>query len=409
MGIFIGFAFLLVLEYYGFVAVKGIAPKRKYARKVVLITYVALTLILWLSFITYRTWGYQALSRELKSALATLFLSTTIAKLVTTVFLLAEDISRAVKWLLTVRQVSQRKQRYNLSRSEFLNKFALAVASLPLGAFIYGALNNAYNYRFRHVPISFPHLPKPFHGFRIVQLSDIHAGSFYRTRPIEEVIEKINSLDADLILFTGDLVNNVADEMLPYKNIFSRLRSKHGVMSVTGNHDYGDYIPWNSLAEKKDNFLRLLQTHRDMGWDILMNEHRVIEREGEKIAVLGVENWGARMRFPKYGKLDAAYRGTEHIPFKILMTHDPSHWDAQVRPQFPDIDLTLSGHTHGFQFGIESKWLKWSPVQWAYKQWAGLYREGMQYLYVNRGFGFIGYPGRVGILPEITAIELRKA
>jgi len=181
------------------------------------------------------------------------------------------------------------------------------------------------------------------------------------------------------------------------------------VMSVTGNHDYGDYVQWDSEDAKKANFAALLDTQKEMGWDILMNEHRLIERNGEKIAILGVENWGKALHFPKYGKLNEAYKGTEGVPFKLLMSHDPSHWDGQIRPEYPDIDLTLSGHTHGFQFGIETKYFKWSPSQWVYKQWAGLYQETSQYIYVNRGFGFLGYPGRVGILPEITIIELKRA
>jgi predicted MPP superfamily phosphohydrolase len=203
-------------------------------------------------------------------------------------------------------------------------------------------------------------------------------------------------------------VNNVTEEMLPYKEIFSRLKSKHGVLSTTGNHDYGDYSPWPTPEAKKENFKHFIKTHADMGWDLLMNENRILERDGQKIAIIGIENWGNALHFPKYGKLDVAYKGTEDIPFKILMSHDPSHWDAEVRPKYPDIDLALAGHTHGFQFGIENKYIKWSPSEWVYKQWAGLYQEGKQYIYVNRGFGFLGYPGRVGILPEITEITLRK-
>jgi predicted MPP superfamily phosphohydrolase len=409
MGIVIGVAVVLLIEFYGFTAIRGIAPASASSRKIVIGSYIAITFLLWVSFITYRTWGYQALSKEVKSIMATLFLSFTVAKLITALFLFPEDISRGVRWLLSKFQTNKDGVSAPISRSEFLNKLALAVAAVPFGAFIYGAVNNAYNYRFRKIPLAFPHLPEAFDGFTIVQLSDIHSGSFARNKPIEDAIEKINALNADLILFTGDLVNNVADEMADYKHIFSRLRAKYGVMSVTGNHDYGDYIPWNSIEEKKTNFQRLINTHKEMGWDILMNDHRVLEKNGEKIAILGIENWGARMRFPKYGKMPLAYEGTKEIPFKILMSHDPSHWDAQVRPEYPDIDLTLSGHTHGFQFGIENKVLKWSPVQWAYKQWAGLYQEGAQYLYVNRGFGFIGYPGRIGILPEVAIIELKKS
>jgi predicted MPP superfamily phosphohydrolase len=176
--------------------------------------------------------------------------------------------------------------------------------------------------------------------------------------------------------------------------------------SVLGNHDYGDYVGWDTLEDKKKNLQQLMQSHADMGWDLLMNEHRILQRGEDKIALLGIENWGAKGNFPKYGKMKDAYKGTEDIPVKVLMSHDPSHWDAEVRKVYPDVDLTLSGHTHGFQFGIEKAGIKWSPVQWMYKQWAGLYQEGKQYLYVNRGFGFIGFPGRVGIRPEITVIEL---
>jgi predicted MPP superfamily phosphohydrolase len=210
----------------------------------------------------------------------------------------------------------------------------------------------------------------------------------------------------DLILFTGDLVNDRADEMTDYMDVFSRLKAPMGVYSTLGNHDYGDYVNWPSPEAKVQNLEALKQVHSRLGWRLLMNEHVPLERNGHKIALLGIENWGAKGRFPKYGRMDLAYPGTEQYPFKILMSHDPSHWDAEVRVKYPDIDLMLAGHTHGMQFGVELPHFKWSPVQWMYKQWAGLYSEGSQHLYVNRGFGFIGYPGRVGILPEITVIEL---
>lgn len=402
---------VLLIEYYGYVAFKGIFSKTPAVQRISIGLYVAVTLLLWVYFISFRTLGINDVSRELKTVMATLFISFSVAKLVAALFLFPEDLVRVVRWLLQKFQGANASvgTQSGISRSDFLNKLALIAAAVPFGTLIYGAINNAYNYRFRKQNISFPNLPKAFEGFTIIQLSDIHSGSFARTHPIEEVIAKINALNPDLILFTGDLVNNIADEMKDYKQFFSRLRAKYGVMSVTGNHDYGDYIPWNSIEEKRDNFKRLLNTHKEMGWDILMNEHRIIEKDGEKIAVLGIENWGAKMHFPKYGKMELAHAGTKNIPFKILLSHDPSHWDAQVRPEYPDVDLMLSGHTHGFQFGIENKYIKWSPSQWAYKQWAGLYQEGAQYLYVNRGFGFLGYPGRVGILPEITVIKLQRA
>jgi hypothetical protein len=211
----------------------------------------------------------------------------------------------------------------------------------------------------------------------------------------------------DLIFFTGDLVNNETSEVKEYLEIFSKLQAPLGVYSVTGNHDYGDYKSWSSKEAKENNFQDLIQAHNLMGFDLLMNENRIIELSGDKLAILGIENWGAG-RFAKYGKLQEAYAGTEEASVKLLLSHDPSHWDAQVRPNYPDIDVAFAGHTHGFQFGVEIGNFKWSPSQYVYKQWADLYQEGNQYLYVNRGFGYIGYPGRVGIPPELTVIELKR-
>jgi predicted MPP superfamily phosphohydrolase len=191
-------------------------------------------------------------------------------------------------------------------------------------------------------------------------------------------------------------------------HVFDKLQAKHGVISTTGNHDYGDYVQWDTPEAKIANFEKFKNIHKQLGWNLLMNQNVILDRDGQKIAIIGIENWGKGAHWTKYGKLDKAYKGTEDIPFKLLMSHDPSHWDAQVRPHYPDIDLTLAGHTHGFQFGIETKWLKWSPSEYVYKQWAGLYQEGKQFIYVNRGFGFLGYPGRVGILPEVTEITLRR-
>jgi uncharacterized protein len=210
-----------------------------------------------------------------------------------------------------------------------------------------------------------------------------------------------------LILFTGDLVNDKATEMNNYMDVFNQLKAPMGVFSTLGNHDYGDYVQWPiEGVSKEQNLINLQKVHADLGWKLLMNEHVALEKNGEQIALLGIENWGAKARFPKYGKMDLAHAGTEKYPFKILMSHDPSHWDAQVKTTYPDVDLMLSGHTHGMQFGIDIPGFKWSPVQYVYKQWGGLYEDAKQKLYVNRGFGFIGYPGRVGVLPEITVIEL---
>jgi predicted MPP superfamily phosphohydrolase len=240
----------------------------------------------------------------------------------------------------------------------------------------------------------------------VVHISDIHCGSFTDKEAVVRGVEMVMAQKPDLILFTGDLVNNIADEMDDYMDVFNRLNAPLGVYSTLGNHDYGDYSHWDTEEEKVANLEKLKSIHGTLGWRLLMNEHVALERDGERIALIGVENWSSKARFPKHGNLEKAHAGTKDFPFKILMSHDPSHWDAQVRKFYPDIDLMLAGHTHGMQFGIEIPGIRWSPVQYVYKQWAGLYERGRQKLYVNRGFGFIGYPGRVGILPEITVFEL---
>ena len=292
-----------------------------------------------------------------------------------------------------------------ISRSVFLSWLGLAVGGGLFGSLVYG-FSNKYNYNVKRVPLAYKNLPSAFKGLKIIHISDVHSGSFTDKSKVQQGIDKILQLKPDLILFTGDLVNNKADEMTDYVDVFRQLKAPLGVYSVLGNHDYGDYVQWGSAEEKVANLAQVKQTHAALGWKLMQNEHTIIERGGESIALLGVENWSSKARFPKYGRLKDAYAGAAGAPFKILMSHDPSHWDAEVRTNYADIDLMLSGHTHGMQFGVDIPWLKWSPVQYVYRQWAGLYEAGTQKLYVNRGFGFIGYPGRVGILPEITLIEL---
>lgn len=397
---------VIAAEYYMWKAIQALFAGDKY--RWFRWTYVVLNTVLVLVFLSSRTLLKNVSSSHTLMYLQALFVIFALSKLIVFLFFFVNDITQISNYAYQKAR-SKPTTGAVISRSSFLSTLALSIATIPAASLIYGMVINAYNYQYRRVKIKFPNLPDAFHGFTMVQLSDIHSGSFTQIAPIEKAVEKINQLNPDVILFTGDLVNNVAEEMQPYMNAFGQLCAKHGVLSVTGNHDYGDYVPWDSKEAKRANFERFIQVHKDLGWDLLMNEHRIFERNGEKIAFIGIENWGHALRFPRYGKLSEAYKGTEEIPFKVLMSHDPSHWDAQVRPEFPDVDLTLSGHTHGFQFGVESKYLKWSPSQWVYKQWAGLYQIGKQYLYVNRGFGFLGYPGRVGILPEITIIELQKA
>lgn len=392
------------LEYYGWQAFKtAFQPQNLSKAKWI---YWGISAALFVVFVTYRPLLYKYLPKPVSTYFAVLFLVFLLSKLVVLFFLFPEDIVRFFRWLFA-RFAATPATGGGISRNEFLSKVALLAAAVPTGTLLYGAVVNAYNYQFRKITLKFPNLPESFNGFKIIQLSDIHSGSFTRTQPLINVVNKINKRNADLILFTGDLVNNVADEMEPYIAIFDKLKSKHGVISVTGNHDYGDYVRWDSPEAKQQNFEKFKGVHKTMGWDLLLNEHRIIERNGEQVAVIGVENWGGG-RFAKYGKFEEAYQGTEKIPFKILLSHDPSSWDARIRNEYPETDLTLSGHTHGAQFGIENKWLRWSPSQYIYKQWAGVYKEGKQLLYVNRGFGFLFYPGRVGILPEVTEITLLK-
>lgn len=333
-----------------------------------------------------------------------------LSKFFSVLVLFVDDLHRGVKWLANFFYSGAGTESLpgpSISRSEFLAKTALVAASIPFGTMAYGILSGAHDYRVRRKTIYLPHLPKEFDGIKIGQLSDIHSGSFFNKTAVKGGVEMMLAEKPDMIFFTGDLVNNESSEVKDYINVFDKLKAPMGVYSVTGNHDYGDYVSWSTTDAKRRNFKDLIEAHRLMGFNLLMNEHRFLETNGEKIAILGIENWGGG-RFAKYGRLDKAYAGTEEAPVKLLLSHDPSHWDAQVRPHYPDIDLAFAGHTHGFQFGVEIGNIKWSPSQYAYKQWAGLYQEGSQHLYVNRGFGYLGYPGRIGMPPELTILELKR-
>jgi predicted MPP superfamily phosphohydrolase len=335
-----------------------------------------------------------------------------IAKLIAATIFLVDDIRRTGWWAISKVYKSTGGQIVGdgqmVSRSVFLSWIGLGLGSTLFGTMVIG-FRNKYKYQVKKMQLQFTNLPKAFDGLKLVQISDVHSGSLQDLNAVNKGIDLILKQNPDIIFFTGDLVNDRATELLPLKSSFARLKAPMGVYSTLGNHDYGDYVKWPNTAAKQENLATLINLQKEMGWDILMNENRIIEKDGENIAVLGLENWGAKGRFPKYGKMEEAIKGTEQVPFKMLLSHDPSHWDAQVKTSYSDIDIMFSGHTHGMQFGLENPYFKWSPVKWMYKQWAGLYEEGNQKLYVNRGFGFIGYPGRVGIMPEITVIEFKKA
>lgn len=282
----------------------------------------------------------------------------------------------------------------------------LLLGILPVILLTYGMLRNKYRYRIFREKVKIPNLPAQLNGLKIVQISDIHAGSFTAIKPVMAGVEKIMAEAPDLFFFTGDLVNTVAREINPFVPVFSKIKAKYGVYSIMGNHDYGDYARWPSAAAKAENRADLEAAHEALGWKLLNNEHEIIDIRGAKVAIIGVENFSANRRFSRYGDLKTASFGTKGADLRVCLSHDPSHWSQEILSEYPGIELTLSGHTHGGQFGFEIFHWKWSPVQYFYKYWAGLYRQANQYLYVNRGFGFLGYPGRVGILPEITVLEL---
>ncbi len=402
-------------EYYSLVVVRSALKNLPSVWRIGLTTlYVVLTIVSWLGFIFFRQINWAAMPHLLRNIYISFVLGFVVGKILVMLVMLVDDIRRLVTWLITslayggTTAATDAQPGGGIDRSEFLKRTALVMGGLSLLGFTYG-ITNRYKYRVRKVKLDLAGIPNGFKGMKIVQISDIHTGSFDNHSAVLHGIERVMDQNADMILFTGDLVNNHAHEVdSKYQEIFSRLKAPMGVYSTLGNHDYGDYVQWPTKEDKVANLNTLKETHGKMGWRLLMNEHVVLERGGDKIALIGIENWSAKANFPKYGDLSKAYSGLNEkdISFKILMSHDPSHWHGQVLTDYKDVNLTLSGHTHGMQFGVDSKWLKWSPVQYMYNEWAGLYSQGDQHLYVNRGFGFLGYPGRLGVLPEITVFEL---
>lgn len=402
---------MVLLDFYVFQVVKFLAASAgTKTRTFIYYGYWGISVLAIITLLILPYLHFQHQAKLVRTTIFAVIAGVFFAKLIAAVFFLIDDIRRLIQWAAgklffsnTEGETLQQGER--ISRSVFLTWAGLLAGGGLFGSLVYG-FGNKYKYQLKRIPLSFSNLPPAFKGLKIIQVSDIHSGSFTNKEAVEKGVEKILAQQPDIILFTGDLVNNTSDEMADYMDVFSRLKAPMGVYSTLGNHDYGDYVHWDSAAAKTANLERLKQIHGELGWRLLMNEHVVLEKGNDKIALIGIENWSAKARFPKYGDMKKAYAGSEKYPFKILMSHDPSHWDAEVRPKYADVDLMLAGHTHGMQFGVELPWFKWSPVQYVYKQWAGLYEEGKQRLYVNRGYGFIGYPGRVGILPEITLIEL---
>ena len=392
---------ILFIDFYAFQSIKTITKN-----KIVLISYWLLSIAV-LANIAYNinTIGEsRGLSQQVMFAFGLLILTLT-PKIIALIVLFSEDIFRVFKTGFNYFS-SSKTTNFFPERRTFVSKLALGLAAIPFSTVLYGMFRGKYNFQVVKHTLYFEDLPTAFDGYKLTHISDIHSGSFDDEEKISYGIDLINKQESDVILFTGDIVNNTADEMTPWIPLFSKLKAKDGKFSVLGNHDYGEYTRWKTNAEKEQNFQAIKDIHPEIGFNLLLNDSVYLEKETDKIALVGVENWGTR--FKKVGNLNLASSKIENHDFKILMSHDPSHWEQEVKNHSNNYQLTLSGHTHGMQFGIEIPGIKWSPVQYIYKHWAGVYKEFGKYINVNRGFGFLAFPGRVGIWPEITVITLKK-
>lgn len=421
--------FVLFIDFYAFQSVRVITDGLESAwRRGLRISYWAFTAIFIAVSLMAMTGQLSGINKNVMTVLAGILFAFFISKLLMVIPVLIEDIYRFFRRIYDFVAVrvsgSDEKGTDWVSRKKFISQIGAGIGGLTLAGLTYGVVRGAHNYKIHRKNIRLSNLPASFKGLKIGHLSDIHTGSFWDRQAVEKGIEKLLKEKPDVVFFTGDLVNNLSDELTEeYIALFSRLKAPMGVYSILGNHDYGDYHQWPDKTDfevklmrdkshmtplQKANLEKLIAIQKEMGWHLLLNESVYLERNNEKIALIGVENYGARGRFPRYGFLEKAIVGVEDAAVKILLSHDPSHWEAEVTrlDQYKDIQLTLSGHTHGAQFGIETAGFKWSPIKYMYKQWAGLYENGSQKIYVNRGFGYLGYPGRLGIRPEIGILTL---
>jgi len=395
--------FVTILEIYAFQAFKTLVKSKGF------FVFYFVTSAIALFYIVYQLTNFDRSVGQTPKTMLTfgLLLLLYIPKLLVTIILFSEDIFRFFAGIIGLF-TKNTESGFLPERRKFVSQIALGVAAIPFASFLYGMTKGKYNYKVIKQTLFFPDLPEAFDGTTITHISDIHSGSFDDAEKIQYAIDLINAQNSDMVLFTGDIVNTHATEMHPWINTFKKIHQPtFGKFSVLGNHDYGEYISWNSQRDKVENFEKIKDLHRQIDFKLLLNESVKIQKENQEITIVGVENWGRN--FKQAGDLVKASKGVQKNDFKILLSHDPSHWEYEVKENETNYHLTLSGHTHGFQFGIEIPgWIKWSPVQYVYKQWAGLYENKGRYIYVNRGFGFHAYPGRVGIMPEITVIELKK-
>lgn len=395
---------IAIIEFYSFQAIRTVSRS-----KIVLAIYIFATLIT-IIFIIYNFLQFDRSVGQTKQSLFTigLFLIFIVPKIVISLVLFGEDVFRFFKAVIVYFVGDNDGGKFMPTRRKFVSQIALGIASIPFASLLYGMTIGKYNFKVVKKAIFFEDLPEAFDGTTITHISDIHSGSFDNPEKIQYAIDLINEQNSDLVLFTGDIVNTHAKEMHPWIETFKKIHNPtFGKYSILGNHDYGEYVEWDTEEEKEENFQAIKDLHRQIDFKLMLNENVKIQKGNDSIAIVGVENWGKH--FKKAGDLKLASKGIAKKDFKILMSHDPSHWDSEIQHDENNYHLTLSGHTHGFQFGIEIPgWFKWSPVQYVYKQWAGLYENKGRFVYVNRGFGFHAYPGRVGIMPEITVIELKK-
>ncbi|MES2689405.1 MAG: metallophosphoesterase [Bacteroidota bacterium] len=412
---------IILIDVYAWQGIKTLlAKKSKKVTRVGRLIYWGTTLVLVSAFLL----GYIVLSLETNGAYrvyvaATIFILY-VSKFVLCLFVFIDDLRRGFSWVKLKYNSAPKLQpipehhepveyeKTKLTRSQFIATTGTIAAAAPLILLTKGVFKGAYDYRIHRVPLYLKNLPDAFEGLRILQLSDIHTGSLLDEDAVKKGVDMAIGEKADVVFFTGDLVNNETTEAYRYAQMFRDIKAPMGVFSTFGNHDYGDYIQWKDPEDKKRNLENLAKLHGDMGWNLLRNESITLDKGGQRIGIIGVENWGSTGRFQRLGDIDKAKSGLPDVPVKLLLSHDPSHFDEIISKKHKDIDVTFSGHTHGMQFGFEFGKFRWSPAKYVYPRWAGLYEADGSRMYVNRGFGFLGYPGRVGILPEITVFELKK-
>lgn len=416
---------LFAIDWYLWGAVKLILHRfSTISKKIISAVYWAISMLSLLACISLFMFPPENMGTNFRFLLFVGLVLPYLSKVFAILFVLTDDIRRSAQWVYrklvpekkTVLApvlpqpdavIPPRDNGVKIPRSQFMVQASLVAGGTLFSTFGFGIISGAHDYRIRRVSLPLKNLPSAFHGIRIAQISDVHTGSFYNKTAVMGGVEMLLREKPDVVFFTGDLVNDKSSEVKDYFDIFSKVKAPMGVYSTLGNHDYGDYARWKSADAKRQNLKDMHEAHRLMGWRLLLDENIPLTVDNEQIGIIGVENWG--LGFAQYGSLEKAYRGTQDYPVKLLLSHDPTHWKSQVVTNYQSVDVMFAGHTHGMQFGVELPGFRWSPSQYRYEHWAGLYQKDEQYLYVNRGFGYIGYPGRVGILPEITIMELVKA